>query len=83
MATASLVLGIVGIPLCFLFLPSILAVIFGIIGLSQIKSNPGQSGRGKAIAGLFLGGISLVFIIGLVVFIGTWDFDFETQTILF
>lgn len=50
MATASLVLGILGI---FLPLLSILALIFGPVGIS--KANQGASGKGLAIAGLVLG----------------------------
>jgi hypothetical protein len=50
MATASLVLGIIGFLLPIL---SILALIFGGIGIS--KANQGAAGKGLAIAGLVLG----------------------------
>lgn len=50
MATASLVLGILGF---FLPILSILALIFGGIGIS--KANQGASGKGLAVAGLVLG----------------------------
>ena len=54
----SLVLGIIGIPLCLLIIPGILAVIFGIIGLVKIKKSAGTlKGTGLAIAGLILGGL--------------------------
>ncbi len=57
---ASLVLGIIGLPIC-VFVPSLLAVIFGIIGLAQISNSQGNtSGRGMGIAGLVLGGIGLL-----------------------
>ena len=77
LAVASLVLGILSLPLCFLFVPALLAVIFGIIALSQIKGNPGQAGRGQAIAGLILGGISLGFIVVAIILAGsaTWEFE--------
>jgi hypothetical protein len=71
-AVASLVLGIVGLPACFFFVPATLAVIFGGVALSQIKQQPGlYTGRGMAIAGLVLGlvglaGFALVLISGLV-----------------
>ena len=78
MAVASLVLGIVSIPLCFIFIPGLLAVIFGAVALGQIKSNPGQTGRGQAIAGLILGGISIGFIVLAVAFAGTTSFEFES-----
>jgi hypothetical protein len=73
MSTASLVLGLIGIPLCFLFIPSLLAVIFGAVGLSQIKQDPAQSGSGKAIAGIVLGSVVLVLIV-LAVILSSADF---------
>lgn len=76
MAIASLVLGIISIPLCFIFIPSILAVIFGLVAFNQIKSS-GQSGKGMAIAGLILGGVSIGFILLAVIF-GRSDFQFDT-----
>lgn len=82
MAIASLVLGIVSIPLCFIFIPALLAVIFGFIALSQIKGNPGQSGRGQAIAGLILGGISLVFIVFAIVVADDATFELNTSILL-
>lgn len=63
LATASLVLGILAIPLCTLVIPSILAVVFGAIGLSRSKQSPTQDGRGKAIAGLVLGSIALALMV--------------------
>ena len=79
---ASLVLGIVSIPLCFLFLPALLAVIFGGVALGQISSNPGQAGRGQAIAGLVLGGVSLAFILLAIAFADSATFEFNTSTLL-
>lgn len=81
MSVASLVLGLVGIPLCFLFVPSVLAVIFGIVGLNQVKSDPTQTGRGHAIAGLVLGAGMLLVVVLLVVLalaFGETEFTFET-----
>src|SRR5438067_6115326 len=51
---ASLVLGIIGIPAYCIAVPSLLAVIFGIIGLNQVSKNE-ASGKGLAIAGLVCG----------------------------
>jgi len=79
LAVASLVLGIVSIPMCFLFVPALLAVIFGIIALSQIKGNPGQAGRGQAIAGLVLGGVSLGFIVLAVAVGGDGSYAAESS----
>ena len=58
MATASLVLGIIGILTCFLILPSLLAVIFGTIGII-VANRRGGTGKGVAIWGLVLGGLVL------------------------
>lgn len=69
MSIASLVLGLVGLPLCFLFLPSVLAVVFGFVGLNQIKQDPTQRGRGMAIAGIVLG-VSILVLVLLVVVVG-------------
>lgn len=74
-------LGIVSIPTCFLFVPALLAVIFGIIALSQISSNPGQSGRGQAIAGLIMGGLSLAFIVLAIALTGSGSFDIESMSL--
>jgi hypothetical protein len=56
MAIASLVSALAGL-LCMI--GSVLGVIFGIIALNQIK-NTGQAGRGMALAGLIVGGITTV-----------------------
>ena len=53
---ASLVLGIIGLPAACVVLPSILAIIFGVIGLNQIgKGGEAGGGRGMAIAGIVCG----------------------------
>ena len=77
MATASLVLGIIAIPLCFLMIPSILAVVFGGIGLNRVKQDPRVGGRGKAIAGLVLGLVALAFMV-FVFLLGDTEFSFES-----
>jgi hypothetical protein len=57
-ATASLVLGILGVWL--------LSVIFGAVALGQIKRT-GQAGRGMAIAGVVLSGIwALVTVVAII-----------------
>ena len=63
LAIASLVLGIVWV----FWLGSILAVIFGHVALSQIKRSMGTlSGRGMAIAGLVLGYLGILTLVGSV-----------------
>ena len=56
---ASLVLGIIGLPASAIAIPSLLAVIFGIVGLRQTASEESASrgGRGLAIAGIICGAI--------------------------
>jgi len=69
------VLGIVGIFLCFVIVPSILAVVFGGIAVSRANQNPAVGGRGRALAGLLLGVISLAFFV-LLLAIGDSDFTY-------
>ena len=61
MATASLVLGIVGVATVGGFvIPSVLAVIFGHQEVAKIKMSNGQrGGRRHAIAGLILGYVGI------------------------
>ena len=75
MAIASLVLGIVGVLACFLFIPWILAIIFGIIGIKQCNEDPSYTGKGMAVAGLVLGLVAAAVIL-LVLVAG--EFSFET-----
>lgn len=76
-ATASMVLGIVGLPLCFLFVPSILAVVFGFIGLNRSKEGPNAGGRGQAIAGLVLGIVTLALLLVAIAF-GDTNYRFDS-----
>lgn len=65
-AGAALGLGILGfiVP----FFPCIAAIVFGIIALNKINSEPDKfKGRGMAIAGIILGVLGIIFIIGLAV----------------
>jgi Domain of unknown function (DUF4190) len=61
-AIASLVCGLVGVALCVCFLPSLAAVVLGVIAMSETKRT-GQSGYPLAVAGLTLGVVTL--LIGL------------------
>jgi hypothetical protein len=80
MAVAAMVLGIIGLVMCFLFLFSILAIIFGLIATRRIRqSNGAVTGLGKARAGWILGIVGLV-IGGLLVALsatGALDDDVE------
>jgi hypothetical protein len=73
MATAALVLGIVG--LCLFWIPflgpllAILGVIFGLVGISKAKEHPGAPLIGRAKAGLVTGIIGTVVGIGFFVLV--------------
>jgi hypothetical protein len=65
LAIAAVVMGIAGVLSAWVLLPSILAVVFGLVSRSQIKRSAGmQEGRGLAIAGLVLGADGL--LVGLI-----------------
>ncbi len=59
-AVASLVLGILGLPCFMLVIPQILAVVFGIVALTQHARSRTTAGRGMAITGIVLGVVGLV-----------------------
>ena len=64
-AIASLVCGICGMVTCCLFVPSILAIVFGAVALPAIRQGQAH-GRGLAISGIVLG------IIGTAVGVAVW-----------
>lgn len=68
-AIASLVCGIAGVPLCFCFLPSLVAVVLGVIAMSETRRT-GQSGYKLAVAGLTVGVVTL--LIGLFLTLATF-----------
>jgi hypothetical protein len=84
MATTALVLGIVGLVLFFLFIPALLALIFGLVSGRQIKrSNGVLPGMGFARAGWIMGAIGLLG--GLAFWIvagvtGAFDEDLESPS---
>jgi ribosomal protein L40E len=55
--TASLVLGIISLPLGCTVIPPILAIIFGAIGYRQASESGSSGDKGKAIAGMALAGL--------------------------
>ena len=57
-AIGALVSGIIGLLLCFCCIPSIVAVVLGILAMNETKRT-GQDGHGMALAGVILGGISI------------------------
>lgn len=66
-ATASLTLGIIGVPTCMIMIPSVLAIVFGVIALFQLSRRGQQSGRGVAIAGITFG--SAAFLMMLLMYL--------------
>jgi uncharacterized protein DUF4190 len=55
-----MILGIVGLVTCFLIIPSLLAVIFGLIASRQIKRSSGVlTGAGLALSGWIMGFVGL------------------------
>lgn len=77
-AIASLVLGIVWV--CFI--GSILALIFGYMGLKQIDTSQGrEGGRGMAIAGIVLGWVGVAFLVIYLILlaVGVATFEFRTS----
>lgn len=66
---ASLVLGIIGLPASCIFVPPILAIIFGIIGIAQVnRSGAEGGGKGMAIAGILCG------IVGTIIALKMYHF---------
>ena len=69
LAVAALICGICGLVFGWLgigFLLSVLGIVFGGIGMSQVGKDPNLGGKGMAIAGLVCGIIGLVFWIILI-----------------
>ncbi|MFL5798900.1 MAG: DUF4190 domain-containing protein [Actinomycetota bacterium] len=72
LAVASLVLGIVGVLVALLAIPEILALIFGLVALGQIRRSSGTlGGRGLAIAGVSLGGVGIALFVIVVISLAT------------
>jgi len=78
-ATASLVMGSVGLAIAFVpfiviagFVLVVLAIVFGIRGLGQARNT--GTGRGAAIAGLTMGGLGLAAsVVGVVLSVMVWN----------
>jgi len=71
MATASLVLGIVGVVTGIVFIGSlfgVLAIIFGAIALSRMAKKPEIGGKTKAIIGIILGVVAIALLLFASIF---------------
>jgi hypothetical protein len=65
LALWSMILGIIAIPTTFVLVGvaiGMVALVLGIIGLVQIGRNPYQGGKGMAIVGIVLGGLSFTLL---------------------
>ena len=68
-ATAALVFGIVSLALNVLFVPTVMAIAFGVAGLGKARRM--GEGRGLSIAGIVLGAVGAVAMVVLVGLIAT------------
>jgi hypothetical protein len=66
MAVWAMIVGIISVLCCQLLGP--VAIVLGAVALSNIKNQPQLAGRGFAITGIVLGGLSLLIIMGIVLF---------------
>ena len=70
LAAASMIVGLAGILLswCFGPVPGVVALVLGLVALSQIKKSPEKyGGRGMAIAGIVIGALTVAFYILLII----------------
>jgi len=74
MAIAALVTGIAGF--IFFGILSILAIIFGAIGIRQTNKDPSLKGRGMAVAGLVLGILGVAGGIIWLIIVTIWSTSF-------
>lgn len=72
-AIAALVLGIVGLVAIIFLVPSVLALVFGLVARSQINER-GEQGKGMAVAGIVLGAIGIaVFVLFIILVVAVGD----------
>lgn len=78
MATASFVLGILSIFVGWIpfigQIPSVLAIVFGFVGLGNIKKSKNMGGKALAIWGICLGAFWLVLGLFLIIIGIGWGF---------
>ena len=64
---AALVLGIGGLIIPFIApILAILAVVFGVLGLKEVKAS-GEKGHGMALAGIIMGGAGILFALLMLI----------------
>lgn len=74
LAIASFVAAIAGFFTCGL--GNILGLIFGVVGLGQIKRT-GEGGRGLAIAGIVVSALTLAFLVAAFIFGSTYRHEHD------
>ncbi|WP_068251597.1 DUF4190 domain-containing protein [Janibacter corallicola] len=86
LGVVSLVAGIISIPAscCCWFLgwiPALVAVVTGVLGYVQLRDHPGSDAKAFLVAGIVLGGIGFLAMIGSLVWsVGSILFsDFSTM----
>lgn len=57
----------------FLLLPAPFALLFGILGLRDIRGNPNLCGKGRAWLGIIAGGVFSAFIVAVFLGLFSWD----------
>jgi Domain of unknown function (DUF4190) len=63
MAIGALVSSLMGLVLCFCFVPSVVGIALGAIAMNQ-TTRTGQSGHGMALAAVIVGAVAILFGIG-------------------
>ena len=61
-AIGALVAATVGIPLCFCVIPSIVAIVLGIVAMNETRRT-GQEGHSMALAAVIIAGITIAFTV--------------------
>lgn len=78
MAIGALVTSLLGLPLCFCFIPSLVGIVLGVVAMTETKRT-GKEGHGMALAAVIVGAITLVLGI-LILIIGALAPDTETSS---
>jgi hypothetical protein len=66
MAIGALVSSILGVALCFCFIPSVVGIALGIVAMNQTKRT-GEKGQGMALAAVIVGAVGILFGIGIYI----------------
>ncbi len=66
MATWALIVSLIGIPLCFCGIPSIVGIILGVIAMRETKRT-GEPGYNMALASVIVGALTLMLLIVLYI----------------